>query len=95
MSFRKEKQIDWLISISPIILITILCIYFVIAPHAANQWIAKIRFYFTDTFGLYYLVIGLAVFSFRCTYPALLNMAILCLAVRQRNHGIHSLPGEQ
>lgn len=47
MSFRKEKQIDWLISISPIILITILCIYFVIAPHAANQWIAKIRFYFT------------------------------------------------
>lgn len=64
MSFRKEKQIDWLISISPIILITILCIYFVIAPHAANQWIAKIRFYFTDTFGLYYLVIGLAVFLF-------------------------------
>lgn len=44
MSFRKEKQIDWLISLSPIILITILCIYFVIAPHAANQWIAKIRF---------------------------------------------------
>ena len=67
MSFIKKKQqpqIDWLISIIPIILVILLCIYFTTDPQGANLWIAQIRFYFTDTFGLYYLAIGLAVFLF-------------------------------
>ena len=85
MSFIKKKQqpqIDWLISIIPIILVILLCIYFTTDPQGANLWIAQIRFYFTDTFGLYYLAIGLAVFLFslafvaiqRCNRPRLLKM---------------------
>ena len=81
MSFIKKKQqpqIDWLISIIPIILVILLCIYFTTDPQGANLWIAQIRFYFTDTFGLYYLAIGLAVFLFSLPiYPRYMTQSLI------------------
>ena len=62
--FTKEnrRNIDWLITIIPFAVITMLGIYFFAAPEVTNEIISKVRFFFGDTFGLYYLVIGLGVF---------------------------------
>ena len=66
MEENKEKKlprgkIDWMVTIVPFaIIITIVALLFAL-PEASNNVISKIRFFFGDTFGIYYLVIGVAV----------------------------------
>lgn len=62
---RNEKnKIDWMITLVPLVLVVILCIIFFLAPDTSNAILGQIRFFFGDTFGLYYLIIGLGVFLF-------------------------------
>lgn len=58
----KNKKIDWMITLVPLILIVGLCLIFLILPSQSNDILGKIRFFFGDTFGTYYLVIGLGIF---------------------------------
>ena len=58
----KKKKIDWLISIIPLILIIVMCLFFVLEPNMSNEILSKIRFILGDTFGSGYLIIGLAIF---------------------------------
>ena len=59
---QKKKEIDWMITLVPLALIVALCIVFFFAPEQSNQVLGQIRFLFGDTFGTYYLVIGLGIF---------------------------------
>ena len=57
-----KKEIDWMITLLPLTIIIVLCILFFFMPEQSNAIISQIRFFLGDTFGTYYLVIGLGVF---------------------------------
>ena len=59
---RGKGQIDWMITLLPLGLIAALSILFFLLPEQSNTVLAKVRFFFGDTFGVYYLAIGLGVF---------------------------------
>lgn len=59
---KETKKIDWLITIFPLASILVLCIFFFLFPESSNVVLGKIRFVLGDTFGVYYLVIGLGFF---------------------------------
>ena len=59
---EKERQIDWLITLLPLLIVVALGVLFFIAPADSNRVLSSIRFFLGDTFGAYYLIIGLGVF---------------------------------
>lgn len=59
---KTEKKIDWMITLVPLALIIGLCIVFFFVPEQSNDVLSKIRYFFGDTFGTYYLIIGLGIF---------------------------------
>lgn len=59
---KQKGQIDWLITLFPLSCIIILSICFFFMPEQSNVVLGKIRYLLGDTFGVYYLLIGLAVF---------------------------------
>ena len=54
---NEKKKIDWLITLLPLIIVVVLCIVFFVAPSQSNEVLSKIRFFFGDTMGTYYLII--------------------------------------
>ena len=63
MNTKKEHgKIDWMITLVPLAIVIALCILFFFAPEQSNAVLSQIRFFFGDTFGTYYLVIGLGIF---------------------------------
>ena len=56
-----HKRIDWMITLVPFALIMGLAVFLFIFPEQSNVVISQVRFFFGDTMGLYYLVIGLGV----------------------------------
>lgn len=54
-----KGRIDWMITLVPFFLIVGLAVYLFISPEQANGVISQVRFFFGDTVGLFYLVIGL------------------------------------
>ncbi len=56
------KKIDWMITLVPFLLIMGIAGYLFAVPEQANDLIGQIRFFFGDTVGLFYLVIGLVIF---------------------------------
>ena len=64
MKRKKEMasgQIDWVITLVPLILILFLASLFFAFPEQSNQIVGQIRYVFGDTFGVYYLIIGLGI----------------------------------
>ncbi len=61
-SLNGKSRIDWLITILPFSLIVALCVIFFVIPEQSNSVLGQIRFFFGDTFGIYYLVVGLGFF---------------------------------
>jgi len=61
MNNKIQGKIDWMITLVPFILIVGLAAFLFILPEQANGAIAQVRFFFGDTLGTYYLVIGLGV----------------------------------
>ncbi len=59
---KKEKRVDWLITLLPLGLVVGLCVLFFFLPKQSNKLLSQIRFFFGDTFGTYYLIIGLGIF---------------------------------
>ena len=55
-----KNRIDWMITLVPFCLILLLAGLLFFFPERANAAISAVRFFFGDTFGLYYLVIGVA-----------------------------------
>lgn len=56
------KKIDWAITLVPLGCILALSVLFIAFPAQSNEVLGGIRFLLGDTFGVYYLVIGLGVF---------------------------------
>ena len=61
MNKLKIKKIDWLITLAPFIIIMALAGVLFIFPNESNDIIGKVRFFFGDTLGIYYLIIGVGV----------------------------------
>lgn len=61
-----KSRIDWMITLVPFLLIVALAVYLFIFPEQANGVISKVRFFFGDSLGSYYIIIGIGflVFSF-------------------------------
>ncbi len=57
-----KNKVDWMITLLPLCIICVLCVVFFIAPEQSNVVLSSIRFFFGDTFGSYYLIIGLGIF---------------------------------
>lgn len=57
-----NEQIDWMITLVPLGIVVALCALFVFMPNESNAVLSQIRFLFGDTFGVYYLIIGLGIF---------------------------------
>ena len=53
-----KKRIDWMITLVPFILIMLLAVLLFIFPDGSNNVISKVRFFFGDTMGIYYLILG-------------------------------------
>lgn len=56
-----KSRIDWLITLVPFVLIMGLALYLFVFPEQSNRAISKVRFFFGDTLGSYYLIIGLEI----------------------------------
>lgn len=61
-SINHQKRIDWMITILPFVSISFLCLLFFLMPNQSNEILSMIRFFLGDTFGVYYLAIGLLFF---------------------------------
>lgn len=61
---EQKSKIDWLITLVPLAIIVTLCLIFFFLPEDSNIILSKVRFFFGDTFGVYYLIIGLGIFLF-------------------------------
>lgn len=59
----QKNRIDWMITLVPFVLIMGLAVVLFILPEESNEIISKVRFFFGDTLGIYYLIIGAAVFA--------------------------------
>lgn len=59
----QRGRIDWMITLVPLSIIVALCILFFFLPEQSNAILSQIRFFFGDTFGIYYLIIGLGIFG--------------------------------
>lgn len=57
-----RKKVDWFITLIPIFIIVGISFLFFIFPEQSNDILGQIRFFFGDTFGTYYIVIGLGIF---------------------------------
>ncbi len=57
-----KGRIDWSTVIIPFLSILALCLCFILAPETSKQVLGQIRTLFGDTFGLFYLIVGLGVF---------------------------------
>lgn len=61
MKRADKNRIDWLVTLVPFILIVGLAVLMFLFVEQANTVISQIRFFFGDTLGVYYLMIGLGV----------------------------------
>lgn len=59
---NSQGRIDWMITLVPLGIVIVLCILFLLMPEQSNQVLSQIRFVLGDTFGVYYLAIGLGMF---------------------------------
>ena len=55
------KKIDWMITLVPLAIVIGLSILFFFMPEQSNVVLSQVRFFFGDTFGTYYLIIGLGI----------------------------------
>lgn len=54
-----KDRIDWITVIVPFLAILALCVCFIMMPDASKSVLDTIRFILGDTFGLFYLAVGL------------------------------------
>ena len=77
MNTKKEHgKIDWMITLVPLAIVIALCVLFFFVPEQSNAVLSQIRFFFGDTFGTYYLIIGLGIFIVSLYIPLLQVLTI-------------------
>lgn len=81
-----------MITLVPLGIVIALCILFFLLPEQSNAILSQIRFFFGDTFGTYYLVIGLGIFLLSL-YIAGSKYGDIVLGEKERSQNIRSFPG--
>ena len=95
MNAKKERgKIDWMITLVPLAIVIALCVLFFFVPEQSNAVLSQIRFFFGDTFGTYYLVIGLGIFILSL-YIAVRSTGTLFWVNPTKSLSIPSLHGAQ
>lgn len=56
-----KKKIDWMVTVIPFMIIVGIVAVLFVFPKQANMVISYVRFFFGDTLGIYYLILGMAV----------------------------------
>lgn len=59
---RKLDKIDWIVTVLPFLSILIITALLFKYPMQSNRVISNIRLFFTDTFGIFYLILGFSIF---------------------------------
>lgn len=59
---RQKRQIDWTVIIVPLLIIAGLCALLMVFPEQSRAVIEQVRIFVTDTFGWYYILLGLFFF---------------------------------
>ena len=57
MENKRQGQIDWMITLVPLGIVVGLSVLFFFLPEQSNVVLSRIRYFFGDTFGTYYLII--------------------------------------
>lgn len=57
-----KKRIDWMITLVPLAIIGGLSFVFFLFPEQSNVVLSQVRFFFGDTMGTFYIVVGLGIF---------------------------------
>ena len=73
-----KRKIDPATTVIPLACILVLCVFFIAAPEASTNALGAIRFFLGDTFGTYYLIIGLGVLlvSFYLSFSDIGNIVL-------------------
>lgn len=88
---QKKQQIDWGITIFPLVAIVVLAVYLVLRPQQAEAAIGALRNLLVNDLGSIYMIFGLGYWF--CHWALLFpNMAISVWA-RGKNPVIRPLPG--
>ena len=61
---RGGGKIDWMVTLCPLGMVIVLSVLFFFFPEQSNAVLGQIRYLLGDTFGMYYLVVGLFFFLF-------------------------------
>ena len=56
-----KKKIDWMVTLIPFMIIVGIAAVLFVFPKQANMVISQVRFFFGDTLGIYYLILGMTV----------------------------------
>lgn len=56
------QRIDWMITLVPLAIVVGMCLVFMLFPEASNTLLSQVRFVLGDTFGTFYLAVGLGIF---------------------------------
>ena len=59
---EERNRIDWMITLVPLGIIVAMSIFFCLVPEQSNTVVSQIRYVLGDTFGSYYLIVGLGIF---------------------------------
>lgn len=57
-----KKRIDWMITLVPLAIIGCLSILFFLFPNQSNAVLSQVRFFFGDTLGTFYIIVGVGTF---------------------------------
>lgn len=57
-----KKRIDWMITIIPLLMIGLLSLLFLLFPDQSNHILGQVRYFFGDTLGAFYIIVGIGVF---------------------------------
>lgn len=60
---KQDRRIDWLLTLVPFILISGITGFLFLYPDAAHEKIDQVRFFFGDTIGVFYLILGVGVLA--------------------------------
>lgn len=59
---KSKNKIDWMLTLVPLGIVAALSLLFFLTPERSNEVLSRVRFFFGDIFGTYYLIIGLGIF---------------------------------
>ena len=85
-------RIDWAIFLVPIVTVVTLSVLFACFPVKSNEVLSGVRSLFGDTFGVFYLAVGLGVFLPPCSWPSP-DTEPLCWEIPGRSRNFLFLPG--